>query len=338
MLHPWNRAVWHALGLPERQPPAVLLLSGPSGLGKAQFALHLAQALLCQSPTPDGEGCDDCQSCRLLSAGNHPDYRLVEAGEEAANADGEDSRESGGSRWIRVEQVRALSELMMLTPHLRHRRVVVIQAADRLHVSAANALLKTLEEPPNATHFLLVSSSPRKLPATILSRCVRLNFTLPGAQAAIDWLAGNGAAQPALALAQAGHAPLKAQALDAPEYWTKRKRLIEQVLQSPDFDPVSMSERMTGPELGFLVGALQRWCHDLILVKAAGQVRYNPDCAQILHQMAAGLAMVPFMAFVRDLQSTARYLEHPLNPRLVAERCLIGYKRAVTSRSEAHVG
>ena len=134
----------------------------------------------------------------------------------------------------------------------------------------------------------------------------------------------------ALALAQAGFAPLAARDLDTPEYWSRREQLIGQVLSRADFDPIAASERMTGEDLAFLVAGLQRWCHDLLLARAVQTVRYNPDRAQILHQLATRLNLHQFMGFLRDLQSTARFLEHPLNPRLVAERCLIGYKRALT--------
>ncbi len=330
MLHPWNHSLWRSLDLPQREQPAALLLSGPRGVGKRAFALHLAQALLCHTPNADGEGCDDCPSCRLLAAGNHPDYRLLEPGEDSTGEDeGKNERDSPASRWIKVQQVRALGDLVVLRPHLGRRRVVVIAAADRLHPSAANALLKTLEEPPQDTHFVLVTSTVKRLPPTILSRCVQIKFALPAIKTAIDWLASSGAEQPSLALAQAAQAPLVARELDTVEYWARRKRLIQQVLASRDFDPLVASERMTPEEVAFLVGNLQRWCHDLVLLRLCGQLRYNPDCAQILHPLAERLALTPFMAFLRDLQSTARHLEHPLNPRLVAERCLIGYKRAM---------
>jgi DNA polymerase-3 subunit delta' len=331
-LHPWNLPLWLALELPRRPLPASLLLVGPRGVGKSAFALHLAQALLCHRPASDAQGCGNCQSCRLYISGNHPDFRLVQdAAPEEDPGEEEGAKQRGTSaRWIRVEQVRDLGQLLALRPHLGRRRVVLIRPADRLHPSAANALLKTLEEPPADTHFILVTGAPRRLPATILSRCVRLPFRLPEAAEAVAWLEAQGVEQAALALAQAGFAPLLARDLDTAEYWSRRERLISQVFATADFDPVAASERMTGDDLAFLVGGLQRWCHDLLLVCAVRTVRYNPDRAQILHRLATRLNLQRLMGFLKELQSTARFLEHPLNPRLVAERCLIGYKRAFT--------
>jgi DNA polymerase-3 subunit delta' len=208
--------------------------------------------------------------------------------------------------------------------------VVVIQAADRLHPSAANALLKTLEEPPQQTHLVLVTGRPRRLPATVRSRCVRVPFTLPDREVAAQWLEEQGVGQSSLALAQAGFSPLKARELNIPAFWSERSVLIEQVLSGGRFDPVALSER-AGPEtLPALVGGLQRWCYDLLLSKSTGRVRYNPDCAQILHRLSARVASRPLVRFLRELQTVARALEHPLNPRLVMERCLIGYKQVLS--------
>jgi DNA polymerase-3 subunit delta' len=168
-----------------------------------------------------------------------------------------------------------------------------------------------------------------RLPATVLSRCVRLPFSLPAQDQAASWLRAQGSTSPGLALAQAGCAPLRARELDVPEYWSRREGLIREVLASGDFDAVAAAERIAREELVFLVASLQRWCYDLALVRSTGQVRYNPDCAQILHRLATGLGLPRLLRYVRQLQSTARFLDHPLNPRLVAERCLIGYKRAL---------
>jgi DNA polymerase-3 subunit delta' len=159
---------------------------------------------------------------------------------------------------------------------------------------------------------------------------MRVEFSLPNDQVAAEWLREQGVAQPALALAQTGYAPLRARELDAPAFWSQRSALIDQVLSSVRFDPVALSERAAPDTLAALVGGLQRWCYDLLLYKSAGRVRYNPDCAQILHRLAAPVALHTLLRFMRELQAVARTLEHPLNPRLVMERCLFGYKQVLT--------
>ena len=336
MIYPWNDQTWRGLNLASSDIGPALLLVGPDGVGKAEFAQSLAQALLCTQPREHGEFCGTCMSCRLFSARNHPDYRQVEAG--APEADTGDASEEGSgkprdqasSRWIKVGQVRALRDFVTLTAHFGGRKVVVIQTAERLHASAANALLKTLEEPSPRTHLILVTGHPARLPATIRSRCVRVQFSVPSDGMAAAWLQEQGAAQPALALAQTGYAPLRARELDTPAFWSQRSALINQVLSGARFDPVALSERAAPDTLTALVDGLQRWCYDLLLYKSAGRVRYNPDCAQILHRLATRVALHTLIRFMHELQVVARTLEHPLNPRLVMERCLFGYKRVLT--------
>jgi DNA polymerase-3 subunit delta' len=328
VIHAWNQTLWRTVVGAERFPLQPLLLAGPRGLGKEVFARTLAHWLLCPDATATGP-CAACRACRLLASGNHPDYREVkpgatEEGEEAS--EGPDSRASKrpATRWIKVEQARDLSEFAQLTPHYGARKAIVIVEADRLHPSAANALLKTLEEPPSGRHFLLVTSRPQRLLPTVRSRCIRLQFTLPSTDEALAWLAGEGVGNAPAALAMAGGAPLRALELqaDAPV----RAWLVERFLVSPDTDPLELSGEIDAEKLPAVVDTLQRWCHDLAQVRLAGKPRYHIDRAQILHRIAARADLPGLLRYARALRSSIRTLEHPLNPRLVAESCLIGYR------------
>jgi DNA polymerase-3 subunit delta' len=149
------------------------LLTGPKGIGKASFARRAALWLLAQAagPAVAGEGLDvpdDHPTARLMTAGSHPDYRLLERL----------PREPSGelARNIPVTQVRKLQGLFEVTPSMSSRRVVVIDAIDDLERGAANALLKNLEEPPADVIFLMVSHMPGRLLPTIRSRCRTVRF------------------------------------------------------------------------------------------------------------------------------------------------------------------
>jgi DNA polymerase III subunit delta' len=136
------------------------LFEGPAGVGKTTTARALMQALACEGRP--GEGCGACGPCQKIDAGVHPDLVQVGLLEE--------------KRDIVIAQVRDVVLRCAFRPHESPRRLVIVDPADRMNVSAANALLKTLEEPPEATHFVLVSSAPSRLPITIRSRCQRLRF------------------------------------------------------------------------------------------------------------------------------------------------------------------
>jgi DNA polymerase-3 subunit delta' len=278
-------------------------------------------------------------ACRLLAAGNHPDYRELQPGgpdesEEGAEAGPEPraGKRGASSRWIKVEQVRDLADFVHLAPHFGSRKAILILEADRLHPSAANALLKTLEEPPPGRQFLLVTHRPQRILATVRSRCVRLQFALPPADEALAWLAAQGVQDPRGALAWAGGAPLRALELAAPELAQARGWVVDRCLASPDGDPVQLSGDIGADGLTTLVDTMQRWCYDLLLVRLTGTPRYHVDRAQILHRTAMLVELTRLMRFSKELQSCMRLLEHPLNPRLVAESCLVGYRNLFTAR------
>jgi DNA polymerase-3 subunit delta' len=148
------------------------LLAGPRGVGKASFARMAATRVLAEAAGPgfDLPGLEtpaDHPIARLLAAGSHPDFRWLERLE----------RPTGGlARNISVDQVRSLGGLLSVTPSMSDWRAIVIDSADDLEASAANALLKMLEEPPAKTVFFLVSHAPGRLLPTIRSRCRRLDF------------------------------------------------------------------------------------------------------------------------------------------------------------------
>jgi DNA polymerase-3 subunit delta' len=149
------------------------LFEGPAGVGKATTARALMQALACERAP--GEGCGTCEPCRKIDEGLHPD--LVRVGLL------EDKKD------ILIAQIRDVVRGCAYRPNEAPRRLVVLDPADRMNVSAANALLKTLEEPPEATHFVLVAEAPTRMPITIRSRCQRVRFAPLGAELVADQLA-----------------------------------------------------------------------------------------------------------------------------------------------------
>jgi DNA polymerase III subunit delta' len=178
--------------------PAALLIQDQRGAGGAALAGFAVRLALCRSPQPP---CGQCRDCRLLAAGQHPDYLSV--------APLEDSRQ------IRVEQIRELSEQLALSAHGGGATVALIAPADAMNANAANALLKTLEEPRSGVSLLLLTALPSRLAPTILSRCQRLPVPAPSRAASLAWLrkqAGSGPWEAVLEVI--GNAPFDALSLD----------------------------------------------------------------------------------------------------------------------------
>jgi DNA polymerase-3 subunit delta' len=166
-----------------------LLICGPAGLGQRALAERLARRLLCRTRTAAGEPCGGCRSCQLFAAGTHPDYTLVSF---EPTKDGSKLRSE-----IVIEQIRTLSERMALTPQYGGAQVVLLDPADAINPAACNALLKTLEEPQPGRYLWLLSANPARLPATIRSRCQRLEVRLPAPAEALAWLCAQGHAEAA---------------------------------------------------------------------------------------------------------------------------------------------
>ncbi|ROM75060.1 DNA polymerase III subunit delta' [Pseudomonas brassicacearum] len=171
--YPWQDGLWQQLA-GRAQHAHAYLLHGPVGIGKRALAERLMASLLCQRPGASN-ACGECKSCLLLKAGSHPDNYVLEP-EEADKA-------------IKVDQVRDLVSFVVQTAQMGGRKVVLIEPVESMNINAANALLKSLEEPSGDTVLLLVSHQPSRLLPTIKSRCVQQACPLPSEATSLQWLA-----------------------------------------------------------------------------------------------------------------------------------------------------
>jgi DNA polymerase-3 subunit delta' len=326
-LLPWQADAARGLLAARSTWPHALLLDGPRGIGKRTLALNLARALLCESPRGDGLACGTCPGCRYAAAGQHPDLQLVEPFE---------SDDDGAIKVldaIPVDRIRALIDWVQLTSHRGRAKVAVIVPAEAMNQAAANALLKTLEEPPPATYLMLVAHQPGRVPATLRSRCRRMPVARPDPVAVQAWLAARGVAAPATLLAQAGGAPLTALAMADPAFQAERAAWMQALARPQALSPVALAARieaapkdqrkaMLGLALDWLIG----WTADLGRVAAGGSASRNTDFAAALDSLAPAVAPIPLFRYHRSLLRQRTLVAHPLSPRLVAEAVLIGYR------------
>jgi DNA polymerase-3 subunit delta' len=327
MFFKWQEQAWKTwVQLRERLPHAILIQSG-EGMGEFEFSLACAQSLLCENPGPDRRACGSCRACNWFSQGNHPDFRLIVPESMAP-----DSREEGAeaakksSDQIRVEQVRELAGFLAVGTHRGGLRVLLVYPAEAMNANTQNALLKSLEEPPPETIFLLVSTQAERLLATVRSRCLRFALPLPEPAQVLRWLKEQGVERPEAALAGAGGAPLaglKAAGMDA-----DRRSFIEG-LQNPRFDPIALAESVARVPLWDLVGWLQRWSYDLLLARVAGRIRYNPDQEAVIAATAGRCDAAELAGYLRQLAAARALARHPLNAKLFAEDLLLGYQRLI---------
>ena len=328
---PWHRPALERLLADRARLAHALLIHGTPGIGKVEFARALAAGVLCESPQA-ALACGQCASCHWLSQGNHPDFREIvpESAAEDDEPEGEaDAKpEKAKSIVIKVDQIRAIADFVALTTHRAGYRVLVLHPADALHPNAANALLKTLEEPPPKTLIVLVTGYPARLLPTIRSRCRMIGLVPPETREALAWLRAQSVDDPEAALAAAGGAPLLARDLAQPEEAELRRRVVAELSKPAGADALGLAAAIDRPRMERFVYWLQTWVNDLLLVRMAGAPRHHVGSAPALAARARSADVGALFELDRELAEARRLAAHPLNARLLAEHLLMAYNRA----------
>ena len=317
-MHPWNQPILESLKKSRDRLPHALLLHGPRGVGKLALAESVAQLLLCEHADPAQRPCGRCDGCRWYLAGNHPDFRRLEPEaiaklpppmEEEEGSEAPARRSKQPSLYITIDQVRELAGFLNVGSHRGGLRVALIHPAEDLYLpNAANALLKSLEEPPAGAIFILVSHRPARLLPTVRSRCVAVPVPIPPRAAALAWLKSQSAADPERWLAFAGGAPL--QALD----YAAEAAAWDRLLKSPQ----SVEDRES---LERLAEALQKMAYDRAFSAfgLAPKYRTGVPAAQAAKARA-------WLAYAREMGENRLLTKHPLNPKLFSAEMVAGMR------------
>jgi len=335
VIYPWQQTAWTTLQQMRERLPHAILFHGPAGIGKADFIETFAQALLCENVRPDGQACGACASCGWFVQHNHPDYRRVRPealedepggeGEEGADSDKKSKSTKAPSKEIKIEQIRNLADFMNISTHRQGLRVVVLYPAEALNMPASNALLKTLEEPPPGTVFLLASNGLDRLLPTILSRCRKFALPMPDHAAALAWLKEQGVPDADSWLREEGGAPLAAR--DQAENGSREELdALLHFLARPSADGALRSaEKLSKTPLASLVSWQQRWLYDLLSVKLSGVVRYYPRYQKELAALAGSVHTAKLLRAVKAANERRAVADHPLSAKLFVEDMLLDY-------------
>ena len=336
-IYPWQGAAWEQLQLLRERMPHAILFHGAAGTGKSDFIEAFAQALLCEDRRTDGHACGSCASCGWFSQHNHPDYRRVrpEALEDEAPAEGEEGADSDSgkktkatktpSKEIKIEQIRNLSDFMNISTHRQGLRVVVLYPAEALNTPASNALLKTLEEPPPGTVFLLSTNNLDRLLPTILSRCRKFALPMPELDIALQWLTKQGLADAESWLREQGGAPLAALAQSESGNRAELETLLLLLARPSVEDALKTAEKLSKTSLSVLVSWQQRWLYDLFSYKLSGSIRYYPRYKNELAALAGKVQTANLMRAIKSANERRASSDHPLSPRLFLEDMLLDY-------------
>lgn len=305
--------------------PHAMLVHGPRGLGKLEMAKLFAQRILCELPDAGARPCGRCDGCRWFLTEKHPDYRQVEPEALSGVVDAEDEGERTASAQrkkpsneIKVDQVRELADFLNIGSHRARRRVALFHPAEAMNLSAANGLLKNLEEPAPGACLILVSHQPRRLLPTIRSRCVAFPVRAPDQETGIRWLNEQGVASPATWLALAAGAPLAAKDLASSEAG-KRIAGWRELLVASETD---LAERFSVPErehLEPLIELLQKWAFDQSARNLGAAGRYGLQASDGTGGSVTEGSVTEardWLTFYRRLTKARADARHPVNARL----------------------
>lgn len=337
---PWLQSSWKQA---VAQRGHALLLHGPEGVGQFELAMALAQTWLCESPQPTAEPrppCGRCEACHQFQAGVHSDLMvlvpeamrerlgLTGQGEEGSDAgvDGAPSsaKAKSGGREIRVADIRRAIDWGHQTSSRGRGKVLVIHPAQALNRVAANALLKTLEEPAGALRLVLSTADAQALLPTLRSRCQHVALRLPAAEMAVEWLRGQGMGAADVLLQAAAGRPQEALAmaqegLDA-RLWPELPAAVRQ----------GRVETFSGLSVSRLLDVLQKVCQDLMAHAQGAPTLYFP--AESLPKGAQPLALA---AWWQDLLRVSRHAEHPWNAGLLVESLVLKGRLCWPSKSSS---
>jgi len=314
-IYPWQQYQWQQIQQRNTlgRMPHSLLLSGVKGLGKYEFAQQLANSMFCLAPEEDGAACGGCKACQLIQAGTHPDFHIVGL---------EDSKV------IKIDQIRSLCITLGKKPQMGGYRVAIISPADAMNTNAANGLLKTLEEPGEKTLLILLSSQPASLPATIRSRCQKVNFTVPETLEAEKWLKQQSDSnETSLLLALSGGAPLNALAYIEENRLQTRGEFIQEFLglKTGVQNPLHMADKWNKQQPAYCLSWMTSWVMDLIRLKSSveNEQLMNKDHQKHLQPMASELDLKNLFGFLDKLGQCSRQLGTQVNLQLLFEDLFI---------------
>ncbi|MCY4148674.1 MAG: hypothetical protein OXF73_04875 [Gammaproteobacteria bacterium] len=286
----WQQANWESFTASLENLHHGQIVTAPAGHGLREFCLAMAQYVLCSDIDPQrNTWCGECQNCRLFSAGTHPDFHVVcnevesvqgrigTIGQYSYRYQDESVREKKSQlrKVIPIDHIRALIENFMQRPHIARRKVGLILPADRLNINAANALLKLLEEPPEDSLLILLSSEPSRLPPTVLSRCVRIHLPAPSHEQARTWLEGQTASEDIdLALELTDGAPFRAREICETGLLQTQKDLLKRLVGvcRRTASPYQVSSSLNKLDFEEVIKWLQGFVMDMIRWKTAGKI------------------------------------------------------------------
>ena len=322
-LFPWQEEPWRLMVdmIHQGRLPHALLLTGPQGIGKKTLAFQIAHHILCQKKDHASSPCGACHACSLMKASSHPD--LIEIQSNVGHA-------------IKIDDIRSMLDRVSETGMIGNNKVVLIHPAEMMNLFAANALLKTLEEPSLHTFFILVSHQGLRMPATIVSRCQKITLMKPSREKALVWLKEKlpeeAEEKRAELLDIAEGAPLKALQWIKEGVIALRDELIQgfHLLSEKKEDPLKLAGKWHEKDCRLILQLLLQWGRGLLRSRLLHQTTLHHQA--MYSSMGSTLSSDKILRYITLLERSYADLMkgYNLNRQLMLEELLIYWTRYVS--------
>lgn len=363
---PWLKPLWASLDL--HNFPNAVLIHGQAGIGKFEFAVELAKSLLCENPNKiQSQPCNQCEACHWFDTANHPDFTALvpethrsllphadyesdESPKKTKNSrdesDGE-SVEKKEKKNISIEETRSAIEALSIGSHRGGNRVILIYPLETLRNDSANTLLKSLEEPPPQTIFILLADRLDRVLPTIRSRCRILSAGRPDRATGVEWLHSQIANISGATFSEAdieslydeqGGAPYAVlDSLIARHNKDEKdelsiaiqasRLLLQSMTKGGGIQWLETSEKIHKAQFSFLLATMQRWSSDLQTVAQGGMPRYYPKHISTFQALSQQARISKLIQFWKVLIQYRRHENHPLATRVQLEALLSQYQQ-----------
>ena len=361
---PWLESIWDDINLAAF--PNAVLIHGQSGIGKFEFSIELSKALLCEESV-GAKPCKHCEACRWFDSANHPDFialvpethrKLLPHGDfdsesdspkktKASQADGDDEAEKKEKKSISIEDARSAIEGLSIGSHRGGNRVILVYPLEMLRSDSANTLLKSLEEPPKNTIFILLADRLDRVLPTIRSRCRLLCAPRPDRLSGLDWLRTQLSMISGLQMSDAdvesiydeqGGAPyavfdsiLARHFKDEKDELTiaiqASRYLLQAMSQGARTNWLDAADKTQKARFSFLLATMQRWVSDLQSCAQMGSPRYYPKHKATIQTLAQQVRPPKLLRLWKSLIQARRHENHPLATRIQLEALLSQYQQ-----------
>lgn len=362
---PWLESIWDGINLAAF--PNAVLIHGQSGIGKFEFSIELARALLCEESV-GAKPCRHCEACRWFNSANHPDFialvpethrKLLPHGDfdsesespkktKASQDDGDsDIAEKKEKKSISIEDARSAIEGLSIGSHRGGNRVILVYPLEMLRSDSANTLLKSLEEPPKNTIFILLADRLDRVLPTIRSRCRLLSAPRPDRLSGLNWLRAQLSMIPDIKMSDAdiesiydeqGGAPyavfdsiIARHNKDEKDELTiaiqASRYLLQAMSQGARTNWLDAADKTQKARYSFLLATMQRWISDLQSCAQMGFPRYYPKHEATIQTLAQQARLPKLLRLWKSLIQARRHENHPLASRIQLEALLSQYQQ-----------